>query len=59
MDFAGRVTALAGRVERQKDRGQTEEARKTAFVMPSLNALGYDVFNPEVVVPEFTCDVGV
>jgi hypothetical protein len=59
MDFADRIKALAGRVERQKDSVQTEEACKNAFVMPFLNALGYDVFNPEVVVPEFTCDVGV
>src|SRR4051812_48249762 len=25
--------------------------------MPFLRALGYDVFNPAEVVPEFTCDV--
>ncbi|HYC03728.1 MAG TPA: type I restriction endonuclease [Azospirillaceae bacterium] len=38
---------------------QTEEACKNAFVMPFLNALGFDVFNPEIVVPEFTADVGL
>jgi predicted type IV restriction endonuclease len=27
--------------------------------MPFLNVLGYDVFSPEIVVPEFTADVGV
>src|SRR3954465_5749281 len=36
----------------------TEEAAKTALVMPFLQALGYNVFNPSEVVPEFTCDVG-
>lgn len=37
---------------------ETEEATKTAFVLPFLKALGYDVFNPTEVVPEFTADVG-
>ena len=27
--------------------------------MPFLNALGYDVFDPQIVVPEFTADVGL
>lgn len=26
--------------------------------MPFIRALGYDVFNPSEVIPEFTCDVG-
>jgi hypothetical protein len=26
--------------------------------MPFLNSLGYDVFNPLEVMPEFTCDIG-
>jgi hypothetical protein len=34
----------------------TEEAVKTAVVLPFLQALGYDVFNPSEVVPEFTAD---
>ncbi len=37
----------------------TEEAAKTALVMPFFQALGYDVFNPSEVIPEFTADVGV
>lgn len=36
----------------------TEEATKNAFVMPFISVLGYDVFNPHEVVPEFTADVG-
>ena len=31
----------------------TEEATKTALVLPFIAALGYDVFNPSEVVPEF------
>src|SRR5699024_573340 len=37
----------------------TEEATKNAFVMPFIQALGYDVFNPDEVIPEFTSDYGV
>ncbi|NKK64482.1 restriction endonuclease [Rhizobium leguminosarum bv. viciae] len=34
----------------------TEEAVKTAVVLPFLRSLGYDVFDPTEVVPEFTAD---
>jgi hypothetical protein len=37
----------------------TEEATKNALVMPMLKALGYDVFDPTIVIPEFSADVGV
>ncbi|MGE4279515.1 MAG: type I restriction endonuclease [Magnetospirillum sp.] len=59
MDFADRIAALAQRIAKQKDSIETEEATKNAFIMPFLSALGYDVFDPHVVVPEFTADVGV
>lgn len=35
----------------------TEEATKTALIMPFLVLLGYDVFDPNEVIPEFVCDV--
>ncbi len=39
---------------------QTEEATKNAFIMPFISTvLGYDVFDPSEVVPEFIADVGV
>ncbi|MBG6180493.1 type I restriction endonuclease [Arthrobacter sp. CAN_A1] len=60
MDFAERLTALAAKVRQQKSQIETEEATKNAFVMPFISTiLGYDVFNPLEVVPEFTADVGV
>lgn len=38
---------------------ETEEATKNALVMPFISrVLGYDVFNPQEVVPEFVADVG-
>lgn len=60
MDFAELLTALATKVKNQRDAIQTEEATKNAFVMPFISTiLGYDVFNPLEVVPEFTADVGI
>ena len=58
MDFAEQVERLAARVENQIDDIETEEATKNALVMPFLQALGYNVFDPSEVVPEFTSDYG-
>lgn len=60
MDFAEVLAAIAVKVSNQRDAIHTEEATKNAFVMPFIsNVLGYDVFNPLEVVPEFTADVGI
>jgi hypothetical protein len=60
MEFEERLAALATKVRNQRAAIQTEEATKNAFVMPFISTiLGYDVFNPMEVVPEFTADVGV
>ena len=58
MDFKDSVKQFADRVEKLKGSLQTEEATKNALVMPFLQMMGYDVFNPLEVVPEYTCDVG-
>lgn len=59
MDFFEKLTSLAAKVRLQGPAIQTEEATKNAFVMPFINAvLGYDVFDPLEVMPEFVCDVG-
>jgi predicted type IV restriction endonuclease len=59
MDFKDQIKILGERVSKLKDQIQTEEATKNAFVMPFLQALGYDVFNPIEVVPEFISDIGL
>jgi hypothetical protein len=60
MEFAEKLSALAAKVRQQRDAIQTEEATKNAFVMPFISTiLGYDVFNPMEVVPEFIADVGL
>ncbi|THV26256.1 type I restriction endonuclease [Glycomyces paridis] len=60
MDFNQQVAALITKVRNQRDLIQTEEAAKNAFIMPFISTvLGYDVFDPQEVVPEFTADVGL
>jgi predicted type IV restriction endonuclease len=59
MDFIDQVKQFAKRVEGIKDSVQTEEATKTSIIMPFFALLGYDVFNPDEFVPEFTADVGI
>ena len=58
MDFKDQIKQLSDRAEKLKDSLQTEEATKNALIMPFLQAMGYDVFNPLEVMPEFTCDIG-
>lgn len=59
MDFKEQIAHLSDKVLALKDSIQTEEATKTAFIMPFLQMLGFDIFNPTEVIPEFTCDVGI
>ena len=59
MDFKDQIKQLSERVAKLKENIGTEEATKTAFIMPFIQALGYDVFDPTEVVPEFTCDLGI
>ena len=58
MDFVDRISEISKRISKQKDNIHNEEATKTALVMPLIQALGYDVFNPTEVVPEFVADIG-
>ena len=59
MDFKDSIKQLAERILKTKDLIQTEEATKHSFVMPFIQSLGYDVFNPLEVVPEFVADLGL
>ena len=58
MSFDEKIVALIQRLPKLADCLETEESTKNALVMPFISALGYDVFNPKEVVPEFTADVG-
>lgn len=59
MDFSTKLYELQKRSTEHRELLLTEEAAKTALVMPFIQALDYDVFNPAEVIPEFTADVGI
>ena len=56
MEFVEKINELKERAINLKDSLKTEEATKNALVLPFLNALGYDVFNPLEVIPEYIAD---
>lgn len=59
MDFDEKINEMSIKVRNLKDDINTEEATKTAFIMPFIhNVLGYDIFDPSEVVPEFIADIG-
>ena len=59
MDFNEKIKDFISRIEIIKDTLATEEATKTALIMPFFQLLDYDVFNPTEFIPEFTADIGV
>ncbi|WP_025742388.1 type I restriction endonuclease [Aquimarina pacifica] len=59
MELNNQLKALADKIEQLKNQIETEESTKHAFVLPFINLLGYDSFNPTEVVPEFTADLGL
>ncbi len=58
MELKLKLEQLHQRVNGLKDQICTEEATKNAFVMPFIQILGYDIFNPTEVIPEHICDIG-
>lgn len=59
MELVTQLKTLADKINQLKDKIETEESTKHAFVLPFINLLGYDTFNPMEVVPEFTADIGL
>ena len=63
MDFVDEVRTRSGRfAERAKhweSETPTEEATKTSLILPFIQMLGYDIFDPADLVPEFTADIGI
>ena len=57
MEILKKLQNLSKRITELKDKIQTEEATKNAFIMPFIQHLGYDVFNPMEVIPEFIADI--
>jgi hypothetical protein len=58
MDFRDQIKNLGERIDKLKNQIATEEATKNAFIMPFIQTLGYDVFNPLEIVPEYITDIG-
>lgn len=58
MELEASIADLQAKLREHREILETEEAAKTTLVLPFLRALGYDIFNPAEVKPEFTCDVG-
>jgi hypothetical protein len=60
MDLIDRLRELSARIPKLKEGSliKTEEGTKNALVMPFINALGYNVFDPTEVTPELVADVG-
>jgi predicted type IV restriction endonuclease len=57
--FTQQLNALANRFEKIRENILTEEATKTSLILPFIHVLGYDVFNPQELVPEYIADVGI
>ena len=58
MDLLDQLRTLSTRIESNRALIQTEEATKNSMIMPFIQALGYNVFDPTEVTPELTADVG-
>lgn len=58
MDWTEQLEALAKKLRTPDwQPPPNEEATKMALVVPFLQALGYDIFNPAEVMPEFSADL--
>ena len=58
MDWNEQLEALAKKTKAPNWQAPpNEEATKMALVAPFLRALGYDIFNPAEVMPEFSADL--
>jgi len=58
MDSSEQLRSFIARIPKLTESISTEEATKTALILPFLNILGYNVFDPTEVIPEFTADHG-
>ncbi|MBF0436994.1 MAG: type I restriction enzyme HsdR N-terminal domain-containing protein [Magnetococcales bacterium] len=56
MEFIIALQEIQKRIKQSKKLIKTEESAKHSFVIPFIKALGYDVYDPSEVVPEFTAD---
>lgn len=58
MDFKEKLQKLSVQISERRKHVQNEEMTKQSLIIPFLQVLGYDVFNPLEVKPEYIADVG-
>lgn len=58
MDFIDEVRTRSSEFSRRRPHLLTEEATKHALVLPFIAMLGYSIYEPTEVVPEFVADTG-
>jgi len=56
MGFTEDIIKLSEQVRKRFDQVVGEEATKMALIVPFLSALGYDVYDPSEVMPEYVAD---
>jgi hypothetical protein len=59
MGFAEDFAKLSDQVRKRADQVVGEEATKMALVVPFLSALGYDIYDPTEVMPEYVADFAI
>ena len=52
-----KLMAFAKNICNLKKHCKTEEATKHSFVLPFFQLLGYNIFDPEEIIPEVDCDI--
>lgn len=58
-NLADKLRALGSRALKLQDVLQTEEATKHSLILPFIAELGYDIYDPAQVVPEYIADFGI
>jgi hypothetical protein len=58
MELANAIKQIARIYSDRKDNIQTEEATKMSLIAPMIQALGYNIFDPSEVVPEYNAELG-
>ncbi|GAB6192181.1 hypothetical protein [Desulfocastanea catecholica] len=58
MDVINQVQTLAKHIDKLHCRITTEAATKNVFVLPFLQILGFNIFDPTEVLPEFSVNMG-
>lgn len=56
MEFKETIQLLSNRIIELKDNVITKEGTKNAFILPLIQSLGYNIFNPLEVIPDYSSD---